>query len=493
MKKPRKIVILLIILFLFTRLYNIGALPIFTDESIYIYWAKHISTYNSNWFMSLTDGKPPLFIWIITFLLKIMPSDMYLFAGRLVSVIAGGIATVGIYKLAKIIFKSDKVAIIAVFLSIVNPFILFHDRMALYDSLLSALLIWSVYFMIKTSITFRKVHAIFWGLFLGLALLTKPPALIFLLLEPFCFLILVWKKNKSSRKKLVILPFIAIGIGLLMDNIQRLSLNYQLVSEKNQQFQLPINEFFSAPFSHISGNLQLLLHWIVSYYTLPIFLAGCLGFIYLLVKKKINAIVLLILWLVPIVIIATVGQILFSRYILFTTPYFLIVFAAFIYLIYKKIGHKITIIAVFLLTFMSLRFDFFLLTDPSRAPFPKEDYSQYVTSRYSGYGLQQIFDHIDNELENGPGITLLTEGKFGLFPYAFNLYYWSDSRVFVVSSWIPEKLEYDLYEMKKSARVYMVFSSQKSLPRKFPLYLRAEYGKPEGDEVILLGEVKDKI
>ncbi len=81
--------IVLIAVFLFSRLYNLTLLPIFTDESIYIYWAKVIESSHDQYFISLTDGKPPLLIWMISVFLTILPDSWYLVAGRLPAVIAG--------------------------------------------------------------------------------------------------------------------------------------------------------------------------------------------------------------------------------------------------------------------------------------------------------------------------------------------------------------------------------------------------------------------
>lgn len=195
--KVKNIFILLTLLFIFTRFYNLTLLPIFTDESIYIYWSKYIATYNSNWFISLTDGKPPLLIWLTAAILKIFPSNMYLFAGRLISIIAGSITLFGIYKLSFFLFKSQKISVFSVFLSIISPFMLFYDRLALYDSLLCAMLIWSVYFALKTSTSFAIRDTLLWGVFLGLGFLTKSPAVFYLVLTVICFFIL----NHANEKK----------------------------------------------------------------------------------------------------------------------------------------------------------------------------------------------------------------------------------------------------------------------------------------------------
>lgn len=488
--RPRNIFILLILLFLFTRLYNLTLLPIFTDEAIYIYWAKYIATFHSHFFMSLTDGKPPFFIWVIAFFLKIFPVSMYLFAGRFVSVIAGGLTIVGVYKLSSLLFSSNKIGYIASLLCIINPFIIFYDRLALYDSMLSTFIIWSVYFTIKTSKTFSKKDALFWGVSLGLGFLTKPPAVIFLFLTPICFFILVWKKDwKKNINKIVLLPIIAIVVAELLNNIQRFSFNYQLMIEKNQKFQLPINELFSAPFYEVGKNLNLLFQWIIYFYTIPVFIAGIIGLLIILYKDFRKGILLFVLWFMPVVIFATVGKILFPRYILFVTTYFLIGFSAAIYMM--RID-KLKFIILIILLSITFKFDYLLLTNPTKAPFPSVDYNQYITSEYSGYGLSNVFDYLDHELASGPRITLLTEGKFGLFPYAFMLKYWNDPRITIIPSWIPEKEDFDLYELAKSSKVLVVFSRQDDIPKLFPLRLIAKISKPNNKHVILITALKDK-
>src|SRR5258708_29055975 len=84
----------IIALFLITRFYNILSLPIFTDEAIYVRWAQ-IAKNDAAWrFISLTDGKQPMFVWIAMILVKFIHDP--LLAGRLVSVGAGFISLVGL-------------------------------------------------------------------------------------------------------------------------------------------------------------------------------------------------------------------------------------------------------------------------------------------------------------------------------------------------------------------------------------------------------------
>ncbi len=485
--KPRNIFLLLIIFFFFTRLYHLTFLPIFTDESIYLYWSKYISVHHSNWFMSLTDGKPPLFIWIIAIFLKIFPSHLYLFAGRLVSVLAGGLTVAGVYKLSLLLFKSDKTSLLAVLFCITSPFLLFYDRMVLYDSLLSAMLIWSVYFSVKTSLYHQKKDAIIWGLFLGIAFLVKPPAIIFLLLTPVCFFIL----TKKFSKKTIFFPLIAVVLSELINNIQKFSANYNLASIKNQEFQLSFNQLISNPFILLEKNAKMLFDWTISYYTFPLLLLGFIGFAIVLHKHFRKGLILLILWITPIFIFACVGKILFPRYILFTTPYFFIAFAkAFDIFSSFKYIKNFWIGIIILLLVLPLWFDWYILTNPVKASFPRTDYEQYITSEYSGYGLQTIFNFLNKKLDQGPQIMLVTQGKFGLFPYAFKLNYWDDKRMRFYQAWLSDKLDVNVYSLGDSAKVYIVLWQNTTIPKNFPFRLLLKAEKPGGLHPILLAEPK---
>ena len=116
------------LIYFITRLYNLLSLPIFTDESIYIYWAKYIAVNHSHWFMSLIDGKPPLLIWAIAALLIVLPQNLYLLAGRLPSVFAGLISLVGVYYLAVLLFRSKRIGFISSLFYILSPFTLIAKK-----------------------------------------------------------------------------------------------------------------------------------------------------------------------------------------------------------------------------------------------------------------------------------------------------------------------------------------------------------------------------
>src|SRR3990170_8374691 len=84
--------VLIVILALGLRVYNLNSLPVFGDEAIYIRWAQVMRADPSLRFLPLSDGKQPLFMWSIIPLFKIFSDP--LFAGRFLSVVSG-LATLG--------------------------------------------------------------------------------------------------------------------------------------------------------------------------------------------------------------------------------------------------------------------------------------------------------------------------------------------------------------------------------------------------------------
>lgn len=496
LRKHTQVIVLgaLLLLYAGTRFLFLTNLPIFTDESIYIYWAKYIETNHSHWFLSLTDGKPPLLIWAIGIFLSIFPDNWYLISGRLPSVIAGGASVIGIYFLAKTLFQSPRGGYISSLLYIISPFTLFYDRMALFDSLLSSMLIWSVYFAIKTGISFKVKDAVLWGLFLGLAFLSKPTAIIFMLLTPLGLLLFINKeKLKKHFKKIILLIFLALGISQIINNLQRLSDAYPQAAIKNQQFQQPISELLANPFALVESNLNGFSSWIIAYYTLPVFILGIFCFVLLCFRFPKVGFFVLSLWIVPIAIFAIVGREIFPRYILFITPYFFLPIGYGINLILsQRPAYKLLFISVLLIVFYpSVFFSYLVVTNPVKAPFPVTDYHQYVADHPSGYGLDRIFTFLRREGQKNK-VTVFVQGTFGLYPYAFDLEFWNNPNITILGRWPLDKIDDEIIQIQKKEKVYIILKEHDKIPENLPLELVLKAEKPGGRYPILVTTLKNE-
>src|SRR3990167_2044966 len=183
-----------------TRIINLKIIPIFTDEAIYSFWAQVALHDPANRFLSLEDGKQPLFIWLAAISQKFIADPLV--ATRLVSVVAGFGSAIGIYLLSRFLL-GDKTAKIATFLYIILPFTLLYDRMALFDSLLTMLSIYSLYFSTLMAKKVKLDLAILAGVVIGLAMITKSSGVFFLYLLPFSLIFFNWK-SKDFKKRLFI-------------------------------------------------------------------------------------------------------------------------------------------------------------------------------------------------------------------------------------------------------------------------------------------------
>ena len=174
-----------------TRLMNLVIIPVFADEAIYIRWAQVMRAVASLRFLPLSDGKQPFFMWLIIPFLKIFSDPLQ--AGRLVSVFAGLGTMVGIFVLSYLLFKNKHLSFFSALLYVISPFAFFFDRLALADGLLSFFNIWCLVLGVCLVKKPRLDLAMILGIFLGLGLITKSPAMFAAILLPSTILLFPFK------------------------------------------------------------------------------------------------------------------------------------------------------------------------------------------------------------------------------------------------------------------------------------------------------------
>ncbi|KKU87267.1 MAG: Glycosyl transferase family 39, partial [Candidatus Gottesmanbacteria bacterium GW2011_GWA2_47_9] len=291
---------LLLGLYLLTRLTNLTQLPVFTDEAIYIRWAQ-IGSQDANWrFISLTDGKQPLFTWLAMITVRIFPDP--LLAGRIVSVFAGLGTLVGIWLLAKEVFQKPRIAFFASVLYVLSPFALVYDRMALYDSLVAAFFVWNLYFAVLLVRRLRLDIALILGMSLGLGMLNKTSGFLSLYLLPTTLFLLDWQRSGLTRRLLrwVGLVGLAAILSQMIYSVLRLSPLFHMVSQKDAVFVYSLREWINHPLIFFTGNIKGLFDWAANYLTMPIFFLATLP-VFALWHKPREKLLLYAWWFGPFV------------------------------------------------------------------------------------------------------------------------------------------------------------------------------------------------
>ncbi len=395
------------------RSINLTLLPIFVDEAIYVRWAQIMSSEPTLRFLPLSDGKQPLYMWILMFLIKYFSDP--LFIGRMVSVMTGVGTALGVFVFSYILFKNKSVSLVSLFLYIISPFSVFFDRLALVDSMLSMFCLWTAILGYLTAKYDRWDLAMLTGFSLGFGLLTKSPAIFIAFLLPTFWLLL----NIRGILKLSATYIIAY----LMYNIQRLGPNFDLLSSRTADYVRPINHIFISFFDPLIPHLKDFLVWVGSLgpsAIIPIFLVG----IYFGLKEKLRVTIVLLIWfLAPVFVQAEYALAFTARYVYFVIPY-LFILAGLAIMINQKVIRFFVLGFIVIFVVQSIIFNFYLLTNPEKAQLPRGERSGYLEEWTAGQGIAEIASYLKNQssIINNQQIIVGTEGYFGTLPDGLQIY-----------------------------------------------------------------------
>lgn len=424
----RDLIYLLVIIaaYLTTRLINLTALPIFVDEAIYSRWAQ-ISLYDASWrFISLTDGKQPLFMWVAMLPLKLFADP--LFATRLVSVFSGLVTVLGLWY-AGFLSLNKRVGYLLSFLAVFSPFLFFYDRFAVVESMLAAGGIWLFnlgYLLIRSR---RLDVALLLGLAAGLALLVKSPALVYFLLIPLVYPFAAKLPVKlKPTLRFGFLYAISAFLAAALYNIQRLSPWMHMIADKNDDFVIaPLTMLTEHPTRIISNFLDSQL-WLSTYMTWPVYLLAIYGGV-LLLRDNWRKFFFVSAWFWGPLMATVLSALLFRpRYILFAAPFLLFYVA---YVLSKLTKAKLVPI-LFLLSLIPLRFFYLAYTDPLHMPLLKADWD-YTSGWAAGSGVKEIASWLEERSRaTDQDLYVYTEGTFGLLPHGLELYTHPNSQLKII-------------------------------------------------------------
>lgn len=440
-----------------SRILFLTKLPIFTDEAIYLRWAQ-IALHDHNWlFISLSDGKQPLFVWLMAAAMAFIKDP--LFAGRIISVFAGFFTMIGLFFLGRETFKSNKIGIISSFIYIVYPFALVYDRMALYDSLVGTFGVWSIYLVFRLIKKPNLVNTILLGVIAGVSNLNKSNFFLTILLSPLFLFVYSWKNFNSFKKMLTPVGLIIFSgvISFVIYSTLRVSPLFYIINQKNAVFIYPLKEWIMNPFQAVLGNFPSLWGWFVSYTGYLAIFVVVLGL--LCDKKFIREKIILVSWFViPFVILAFVGRVIYPRYILFMAISLIPIASYGLVGIKNVLKNKFVLGALIIITvFPFLKTDFYIITDFPKADIPLTDKFQYSIGWPAGNGISESVEFFKRESNKGP-IFIGTGGTFGLLPMSYDIYLSDNPNIKTKGYWpIEVTPPADLMELKKKETVYFVF------------------------------------
>jgi 4-amino-4-deoxy-L-arabinose transferase-like glycosyltransferase len=401
------------LLFLGSRLVNLMILPMFVDEGIHLYWAQQM--WLTGDFLHGTEAGKYLYIWLL--LAVINWTENPLIAARVLSVFIGLAGGCAVFGLARTLWPAQRrSAWVAVVIYLILPFPVIIERMALADSLLTALttgvLILSLQFI-------RHPHPIrgyALGVCLGLVCLTKLNGFIYFVIPLLAALLLI--DNQKYSLKILAKPYL---ISLLVILPIIIDVPKQFLSVVAHSLPNPTVPNLPATTWWLYGLGETWLD-LTTYVTWPILLLAMMRLGYdLWTGKRIAFLLTMLLLLTPAVYTLLGKDTWFSRYLLPIVPILVVLAAQTITDLGAGLAQQTPlkssllwlISTCFLALLPSFIFYYQLITNPLQVSFTPIDRWQYITGWPSGYGITEVVDWLKKEAEKNGGLAVITDSYSG--------------------------------------------------------------------------------
>jgi 4-amino-4-deoxy-L-arabinose transferase-like glycosyltransferase len=400
------IMIGLLCVYQLSRLWNLTALPMFLDESLYLYWARKFRiTGDLMAPVRETAILQPVAMSFFPAFDQAAP-DVILFLGRWLTAAAGALTIVLIYVLGRDLVAAP-VGLIAAAGHVFNPFSLFYDRMTLTDgplTLCAVACMWWSYRLVRRG---QWTDAVFLGLILGLASYIKIKGLFYLLIPVSAWAATVGRLPALHRLRglvvaygvasLALVPLLVLGgvqVQLQFENKAAIAPN---LTDQAAQFW---------------ANCVLLWSWINAYVPggalIPLLGLAVIGTWHLRRRAVLLAVHALVLSLFYLV----VSRAWYPRYVLPIMPSIWLCAAAGLWLLaswvrtwplpWIRVAAVAGVAGICVLVVPSVGFDALLLSEPLLAPLPPIERWQYVEGWPSGYGLAEVVAFLDREADLAP-------------------------------------------------------------------------------------------
>ena len=422
-------------------------------------------------------------MWITATIMKFISDP--LLAGRMVSIFSGfGILTT-LYVFSLLYFNPI-VAVISTTIYVALPFTFFFDRLALADTLLSFFGLISIGLAIGLAKYPRLDLSLLLGFSLGLAWLTKSPAIYFIVLTFITYILVNFKTRKIYY---IYYPIISGLLAYIIYNILRLGPQFQQIALRNQDYVWSFSELIKHPLDPLIPHLKDIFNLYTQLISWPLIFFCLVGWV-VMPRKKIqnqNHLILLLWWILPLIANAGIAKVFTARYILFTIPPLIILLAIGGQSIISR--YKISFIIFLICLIPNLIWIYQVSINPYHFVLPPTE-SGYISGWTSGWGIKSASQFLISRSHQA-NVIVGTEGYFGTLPDGLQIY--TDSlpklTVFGVGldiTAVPTKL---IDARQHGDEVYMLFNQSRikltpSAEAQITAILSTD--KPNNDKLLLL-------
>jgi len=237
LKKIQYLLILILLLGLLLRIYNLSSESVWFDETASLRFSKEI---NGDY------GNPPFYFLCLNHWMRLFGNSEFVI--RLPSVIFGALSILLLYFFANLLFNK-KVALLSAFIFSINPFYIYLSQQARMYSLFTLFSLLSLFYFFKILKEGRKTNMILYLVSNTLNLYTHYFAIFVLLVE--CLYFTLFHKDFKSKSKQFILTNLFIFILFSPQFIKV----YNGFLSKTSEFGLGLDpsQYFFSIFSSFLG------------------------------------------------------------------------------------------------------------------------------------------------------------------------------------------------------------------------------------------------
>ncbi|MBN1681669.1 MAG: glycosyltransferase family 39 protein, partial [Anaerolineae bacterium] len=397
-------VLLLLLVYAATRLFNLLALPLFVDESVTIEVARRF--WDGDVLAGALDGRLGL-VWFNAFLGPGLPGQG--FPQRAGIVLVSMAALAAFYALARGLV-SHRAGLLAMALWIITPYLLFFERLTLADSLLNpigVIVVWIAWQMVQRR---SRGLAVGLGAALVVAILAKLTGIFWL---PLPLIALALAVNIPWRERLV-LGGLAYGtFGLLWGPFTLVlrwrGYDYTGIADEHTQ------GIDSGLFDRLQHNISQLWHVDVDYVGWPVIVLAVLLGLYWLAQRPRGALYAVLVLGMSAGSVAVFGRDLNSRYVLSHVPWVILPLACGAGLLVERCQQRryrqadsVVLAGLVIWTAVCYAgFQHHMWHDPAALPLNRDDRIAYISREASGYGNQAIGERLRELPEALPTLGLV--------------------------------------------------------------------------------------
>ncbi|MEP7284209.1 MAG: glycosyltransferase family 39 protein [Chloroflexota bacterium] len=399
-------ILCLLLLYMFSRMYHLLALPPFIDESIHIQWASDV--YRGRFLTGAENGRLLALWWIALFQLS---GDGVLWVTRTATLLVCLINVALLYSLGKTLV-SRFAGILAASLYILAPFALFYDRITMPDSYVGTFGLLSLWFCVRYIRQNRAFDGVLAGIALTAGILAKAQGVMLIVIPALAIGLLIPLRPRSHWRTLARGLALAYGGFLLTWG----PLYVYMIRRGYNYFGVATTYVGTAKVAgfaeRIITNLQIAVQIDAGYFSVGLLALLALLTVYLIVRRWRIGLCLTACVILPLIMLFAFTNVVRARYDAFHVPLLILLLAVglgTLALDLQRQGGVLRslavpgVVAVIVLwaLLVALPFQTAMHSDPSAAAMPAEDRIEYVSADSSGFALNKVATYLlDNATTN---------------------------------------------------------------------------------------------